>query len=174
MGRSAGSSLQKSLLLFTSSYLRKMEFSKRAEPGDGWANLNPKQLVVIEEGGRAVTRSDIENGFPTDFPRQFVQSFCDSRGFPFSFENFSSVVCEVLDSYFISSPFEAEYSEFRRSGRSNDREMKWDIMSIEPNTSFRLHAHPNIELIYVIKGAINEFRYEVRVRTTLEIPQPHS
>ena len=32
-------------------------------------------------------------------------------------------------------------------------------MYIQPNLSFSLHAHPNCEAIYVLKGAIYEYRY---------------
>ena len=34
-----------------------------------------------------------------------------------------------------------------------------DIMTIQPNCAFRLHAHPNIEMIYVIAGSMHEFRF---------------
>lgn len=52
----------------------------------------------------------------------------------------------------------ADLDEFTSTGRSNGRAMKWHLMRIAPNTSFKLHAHPNIELIYVIRGTMHEIR----------------
>ena len=132
-------------------------------PGFGWATSKGKDLVVLDEGGRAVTLEDIAAGFPTKFPEAFVRKFCEENGILIcDIPNFSVAINEVLESYFVATPFEDEYKQFLRTGRSNDRLMKWDIMSIQPNTSFRLHAHPNIELIYVIKGAMHEMRHQVR------------
>ena len=34
-----------------------------------------------------------------------------------------------------------------------------DIMTIQPNCAFRLHAHPNIEFEYLIAGSLHEFRF---------------
>ena len=45
--------------------------------------------------------------------------------------------------------------------RSNGRELKWNIMSIAPNEQFQLHAHPNLELIWVVRGAMHEYRLSV-------------
>lgn len=45
--------------------------------------------------------------------------------------------------------------------RSNGRELKWNIMSIAPNEQFQLHAHPNLELIWVLGGAMHEYRLSV-------------
>jgi hypothetical protein len=54
----------------------------------------------------------------------------------------------------------ADLDEFTSTGRSNGRVMKWHVMHIAPNTSFKLHAHPNIELIYVIRGTVHEIRLQ--------------
>ena len=34
-------------------------------------------------------------------------------------------------------------------------------MSIAPNEQFQLHAHPNLELIWVVGGAMHEYRLSV-------------
>ena len=44
---------------------------------------------------------------------------------------------------------------------SNGRVLKWNIMSIAPNVQFQLHAHPNLELIWVVSGAMHEYRLSV-------------
>lgn len=142
-----------------------METSQISVPGYGWTKTKRVELVVLEEGGRAVTENDVIEGFPTSYPGEFVRKFCSDSGVScrFNTQKFSKAINEVLASYFLSSPYEEDYIEFQSTGRSNGRQMKWDIMSIQPNTSFRLHAHPNIEIIYVIQGAIHEYRYEVHV-----------
>lgn len=51
-----------------------------------------------------------------------------------------------------------DYAQFLQSGQSNEREMSWTVISIPPNRSFPLHAHPSIEVIYVAKGTMHEMR----------------
>ena len=142
-----------------------MASSNISDPGYGWTTVKRKELVVLEEGGRAVTDLDVIEGFSSNFPAEFIRKFCNNSGISCRLNSlkFSMVMNDVLKSYFYSSQFEAEYVEFQRTGKSNGREMKWDIMNIQPKTSFRLHAHPNIEIIYVIQGAIHEYRYEVLI-----------
>lgn len=41
---------------------------------------------------------------------------------------------------------------------SNNRQMEWSVISCPPGVQFQLHAHPNIELIYCIRGALYEVR----------------
>lgn len=43
-------------------------------------------------------------------------------------------------------------------GKSNGRMLRVDIIEIDPFTSFQLHAHPNIEVIFVLQGSIYEYR----------------
>lgn len=46
------------------------------------------------------------------------------------------------------------------NGTSCGRSMRFDVMRISPNTSFKLHAHPNLEIIFVVKGAMHEYRFQ--------------
>jgi hypothetical protein len=148
-----------------------MEVSPLSKPGFGWVSKGVDK-VVLEEGGRVVSQDDMKAGFPTEFPQNFVQLYCDKNGidFYYSDKDFATVINEVLDSFHSIetcnqktsslNTLKSDYNEFRLTGKSNGRQMKFDIMTIQPNTSFRLHAHPNLELIYVIKGVIYEYRYE--------------
>jgi hypothetical protein len=43
-------------------------------------------------------------------------------------------------------------------GRSNNRQLTWNIMLIPKHKRFHLHAHPNVELIYCVKGTLYEHR----------------
>ena len=68
----------------------------------------------------------------------------------------------AVRSYSISKDiFSKDLHEVIRSGKSNDRNLKWNIMNIFPNVQFQLHAHPNIEVIWVVRGAIHEYRLQV-------------
>jgi hypothetical protein len=140
-----------------------MDPSTLSEPGFGWATRKMR-LVTLDENGRFVTESDVNEGFPSSFPFNFVRAFCAKNAIDFRVTNeeFSTTVREVLTTYLSSNHKLEEYDEFFKTGKSNGRTMKWDIMTISPNTSFKLHAHPNIEIIYVIQGAIHEYRYEVQ------------
>jgi quercetin dioxygenase-like cupin family protein len=51
-----------------------------------------------------------------------------------------------------------DYKHFLETGQSNGREMAWIVISIPPNRSFPLHAHPSVEVIYVAKGVMHEAR----------------
>jgi hypothetical protein len=42
--------------------------------------------------------------------------------------------------------------------RSNQRQLQWSTMSCPRGVQFPLHAHPNIELIYCIRGSLYEIR----------------
>jgi hypothetical protein len=129
------------------------------KPGFGWSNINSRENVVLAAGGKPFDNKDIQDGFPG----RFVQEFCVAHGVPCENvgtpEDFSSRITTVMDTFFEKIGKLDELQELRTTGKSNNRSLKWDIMSLAPNCAFRLHAHPNVELVYVIAGAINEFRY---------------
>lgn len=52
-----------------------------------------------------------------------------------------------------------DYNEFKRTNKSNSKSMYYDIITANKNTSFNLHMHPTIELIYVLKGKLYEDRF---------------
>lgn len=52
----------------------------------------------------------------------------------------------------------AELAEFLRTWRSNGRPMVWARMTIEAGAAFPIHCHPNIEVVYVLSGALREDR----------------
>jgi hypothetical protein len=41
---------------------------------------------------------------------------------------------------------------------SNQRQLQWSVMTCPSGVQFQLHAHPNIELIYCIRGSLHEIR----------------
>jgi len=52
-----------------------------------------------------------------------------------------------------------DYNILNRTNKSNGIKMQYNIISIKKNTSFQLHIHPTIELIYIIKGVLYEDRF---------------
>ncbi|GMI04313.1 hypothetical protein TrLO_g11529 [Triparma laevis f. longispina] len=60
----------------------------------------------------------------------------------------------------------SELSEFLQTGLSNSQKLKWDLMEVQPNQRFSLHAHPNAEMILCVKGRIHEFRLTSSIPTT--------
>lgn len=57
-----------------------------------------------------------------------------------------------------SSSSTNDFIEFLRTGKSNARPLKWSAMQCPAGTEFKLHAHPNIELIYCADGDLHEVR----------------
>ncbi len=53
-----------------------------------------------------------------------------------------------------------ELIELLTTGKSNQRPLQWTLMDCAPGCQFRLHAHPNIELVYCMEGALHEIRME--------------
>jgi hypothetical protein len=49
---------------------------------------------------------------------------------------------------------------YRAGGLSNDRKLQWALMDCAPGCQFHLHAHPNLELVYCIKGELHEIRLQ--------------
>lgn len=59
----------------------------------------------------------------------------------------------------MSTPKNCDLIEFfKEGGKSNHRQLEWALMDCAPGCQFQLHAHPNLELVYCIKGALHEVR----------------
>ena len=54
----------------------------------------------------------------------------------------------------------SELYEFLETKKSNTRLLKWSTMSCPPGCQFKLHAHPNLELVYCARGSLHEVRME--------------
>ncbi len=56
---------------------------------------------------------------------------------------------------------EDEWDAFLRNGGTcGGRRLYWAVMELPPGRSFPLHAHPTLEVIHVIRGALHERRME--------------
>jgi hypothetical protein len=119
-------------------------------PGFGWTTPAPGKVTVHPESHIVDPAS-----FPGDAPGRLL-ALVD-----FACPNINQLVTSALKRHGDGSPtFDEELREFLDSGKSNGRTMKWHLMKIAPNVSFSLHAHPNIELIYVFRGTMNELRLD--------------
>jgi len=67
-------------------------------------------------------------------------------------------VVAAADAAFAARGCGAELDELRRTWRSNGRPMVWARMAIAAGAEFALHCHPNVEVVYVVSGALREDR----------------
>eukprot|EP00951_Prasinocladus_malaysianus_P037006 scaffold394223_cov32-Prasinocladus_malaysianus.AAC.1 len=104
----------------------------------------------------------VPNTIPDDFPGTYPANFLqETAGIsvgqpPLDFaERWRKAVRHLM----AAKPDGPEQlDEFYATAHSHGRAMSWVIMTIQPNQSFPLHAHPNIEAIYVAKGTLHELR----------------
>jgi hypothetical protein len=68
-----------------------------------------------------------------------------------------------MEKCFAESNFKAELEEFLKSGLSNGRKLRLQVMVLPPGMYFKIHAHPNIEFELTLAGCLEEFRFLFRV-----------
>lgn len=59
--------------------------------------------------------------------------------------------------------FKKELDAFLKTGLSNGRKLRLQVMMLPPGLYFRIHAHPNIEFELTLSGSFEEFRFLFRV-----------
>lgn len=128
-----------------------------SRPGFGWTSSADKVRLLGEYREFDLTDASKEI-FPgskgLDLLTSQVPSFPSS-----SCPAIQTLLHDTALAYLSSSaPFQSMLEEVMKTGKSNGRGLRWDLMDIPPNRSFRLHAHPNIEVVYVVHGVIHEFR----------------
>jgi hypothetical protein len=118
------------------------------------SSLAADSIVTIR--GPRVIPQPIQAGFPGSVPARLLAQTCGIE-LPAGWDSSWQAKATSL---FAARPGSAsqDFSQFLQSGRSNGREMSWTVISIPPNLSFPLHAHPSIEVIYVAKGVMHEVR----------------
>jgi hypothetical protein len=55
--------------------------------------------------------------------------------------------------------YQSQLDEFLLTGQSNGRFLQLQVMILPPSTYFKIHAHPNIEFEFTLKGCLEEFRF---------------
>ncbi len=134
--------------------------------GFGWTNQSKNHLITSSTRVSFLIDPQIIhfNHFYEEFPNKSFHDYLFEQFtiFPFhDYHKFQQVIQHFLQQYFtVEKPqFISHYNDFlHHEGRSNERQLRWDIMYIPANLSFNLHAHPNIEIIWVLSGTIHEYR----------------
>lgn len=148
--------------------------------GFGWTNTGKHRIEDIKQGNSKVSLlissipihfTTFEEEFPSfDFYSHLKEAF---PRFPLEYHHFRVNFQQCLQNYFLSENprYSFHYEDFiTNKGISNQRPLRWDIMHIPSHLSFNLHAHPNIEIIWVIAGTIHEYRL---VDRTSRYPEVH-
>lgn len=134
--------------------------------GFGWTNKSTNHLITSSTKVSFLIDPQIIhfNNFYEEFPSKSFHDYLLEQFTTFPFHDshkFQQIIQYFLQQYFIveKSQFLSHYNDFLlHEGRSNERQLRWDIMYIPANLSFNLHAHPNIEIIWVLSGTIHEYR----------------
>ena len=79
-----------------------------------------------------------------------------------AFNTTTATATSTISSSFSSKarPHHYDLLELLSEGKSNGRNLRWALMKCPPGCQFRLHAHPNIELVYCLQGELHEVRME--------------
>ena len=142
---------------FYTSLLNGEEFMKDREmssngfnkPGFGWTSTGRSVELVRGE--------DISNvGLSPNYIYEFIKS---NLGVEVSDDIYDKIILSLKQTLGETEAEKAIF-ELQTHGTSNNRPLRYDIMKIRPNNAFPLHAHPNIEIVYVIYGSMHEYRYE--------------
>lgn len=126
-------------------------------PGFGWSQKRG-QAVQIEPLMKAGSSIDIEEVFKSSSSLAGLRSVMEIQE-----------MSNVLNMGIAKTFSKVELDELRNTGRSNGRELVWCLMKLGKHTRFSLHAHPNIEVIYVIRGVIYEYRLVVEDEITRKL-----
>ena len=124
------------------------------KPGFGWTNLhNNKDKVIIAHGNSVNSLGNFSNA--ASFINEILGTCFDCKSIETKIKN-----CLIIE---LGTEMAKEViDEMFAAGTSNNRKLKYDLMKILPKTAFKMHAHPNIEIIYIISGVLHEFRLQVK------------
>lgn len=75
-------------------------------------------------------------------------------------EEFATAIQARWESLARQQDHDNDLLEFLHTSKSNGRQLRWSVMNCAPGCQFKLHAHPNIELVYCIKGALHGIRMQ--------------
>jgi hypothetical protein len=83
------------------------------------------------------------------FPAEYLKDFLGSAGYEFDEPSFRAA-------FKPDATFMQHFQEVLDTGKSCGNDMLWSILRIQPDRAFQLHAHPNIEINYVVKGTLHQ------------------
>lgn len=91
----------------------------------------------------------------------YIHQFADETKIAISGEEapaFNATWRRMLNGLFSIAHDEGELQEWLDTGRSNGWQLRLQLMCLPPHTWFRVHAHPCIEMILCLSGALCEVR----------------
>lgn len=54
----------------------------------------------------------------------------------------------------------------------NGRQHGWVFLSIPPHVAYPLHAHPGLEMVYIVSGRLHEIRLQESLSYPATVGQP--
>lgn len=98
--------------------------------------------------------------WPGDYPIELCK-YAFGIDLGISTEQFRSEMFEAVEKNLSARPHGAsDYQEWLATGRSNGSNCEFVALAIPPRTAFFVHQHPGIELVYLIRGSMQEIRLE--------------
>jgi len=94
--------------------------------------------------GKLLAETLTTESFP---PKNYLKDFVSQIGLDFNPQDF-------IEAFKPSPEFQALLDSSLESGKSCGKPLLWSLLIIEPHKAFQLHAHPNIEINYVMKGTL--------------------
>ena len=121
-------------------------------PGFGWSHLGASHKCVEIYNSEGV--GPIPSTEMVSFINGILEKYNENECKIVNSDEFIDSMGQKMAKYFAPHELTSLYS----TGTSNGKKLKVCMMRIAPNTAFKLHAHPNIEIIYCLKGCIREYR----------------
>lgn len=125
--------------------------------------LSTTSLTLIKQDGDVVCVNKGEAPFPTQGYAFFVQKYGAQNA-----KDFLGPSSAYADRWLKEARVgfrqrgggaEEEYNTFLSNGGTcGGRKLYWAAMQLPPGATFRLHMHPTLEIIHVIRGALYERR----------------
>ncbi|CAB9521904.1 expressed unknown protein [Seminavis robusta] len=103
----------------------------------------------------------LENPF-AETPDRSTQKLCLSDQDIVTIDDIWQELCELAtsDSAKNHSEADSDLLQFLATAMSNRRQLQWSFMDCGPACQFKLHAHPNMEIIFCVKGELHEIRMD--------------
>ena len=110
---------------------------------------------VVRVIGRTIPPVPIRPDFPGTYPRGFFHATTGAR-LP-NDATFSQEFRAALEAG-LKTKAPLQHEEFMREGTINDRLHQWVVLRLPAGTYFPVHAHPGLEMVYIVSGTMHEIR----------------
>lgn len=125
--------------------------------------------TVVRIAGATLPQRPLRGDFPGRYPLHFFRA-ATGEALPnegtFE-EEFRQAMRQQL-----ASKAPGEYGQFMSTGLVNNRPHGWVLLSITPGTAYPMHAHPGLEMVYIVRGQLHERRLVEDVKFDAVVGQP--